>query len=423
MNRRNFIDHLHPPRVTLRALRAGTTFGLGVVTLTLLALLSASGFLLMVYYVPTTQGALKSTEDIQHAVVFGAFIRSMHRFAAHGMVLTAFLHLLRVSFTGAYVRRWLNWVVGLGLFVLTLGLAFTGYLLPWDQLSYWAVRVSTNLADHIPVLGTGIKHLLLGGTEVGQAALTRFYMLHVALLPALIFILIAYHLWRIRRDGGLACNPGTKDATATIPAWPHLVYREAILAIVVIIAFTLISSFAIAPLGGPPDLHAPTNPEKTPWYFLWLQEMVSYSALLGGFVFPALLLVLLLALPLIDKGDDTTGTWFGPVRARVTLMIVFGVAVLGFLTVEWFFLSGALGDTIGARPSWRMDLFNPAAAMALLAVLAATLTIRLTYSRRTAALAGLIVMLVAVVGFAVVAWCRGPNWVFYWPWEEWPHVS
>ena len=264
------------------------TLGLGVMTLTLFVALALSGVLLMIYYVPTPGEAYTSTQDLEYAVTFGAFLRALHRWAGHAMVLTAFLHLLRVSFTGAYFRRELNWTIGLGLFLLTLGLAFTGYLLPWDQLAFWAVSVSANMLDYIPWVGGFLKKILLGGREVGQAALIRFYMLHVAFLPGLMLGLAVLHVWRVRKDGGLAREPEGPENASTVPAWPHLLLREAILVVVLLTLLCLTATFVSAPLGGAPDIHNPSNPEKTPWYFLWIQEMVSYSAPVGGFLFPGL---------------------------------------------------------------------------------------------------------------------------------------
>ncbi len=148
--RRGFLFHLHPVEVTVRALAPATTLGLGLISLTLLLALVSSGLLLMVYYVPTPGAAHGSVQDIEYAVAFGSFVRAVHRWAAHAIVLVAFLHLLRVFFTGAYFRRELNWTIGLGMFLCILGLAFTGYLLPWDQRSFWAVSVTANLLDQVP---------------------------------------------------------------------------------------------------------------------------------------------------------------------------------------------------------------------------------------------------------------------------------
>ena len=132
-------------------------------------------------------------------------MRNLHRWMAHGMVITVFLHMMRVFYTGAYKPpREFNWVVGVILLVLTLVLSYTGYLLPWDQLAIWAVTVGMNMAGSAPVLGEQSRMVMLGGFEVGPSALIRFYTLHVIGLPLLAAIFMAVHFWRIRRDGGLA---------------------------------------------------------------------------------------------------------------------------------------------------------------------------------------------------------------------------
>ena len=123
------------------------------------------------------------------------------------MVLVVILHMVRVFYTGAYKPpREFNWVVGVGLFLLTLGASFTGYLLPWDQLAFWAITVGTNMAGYAPVAGPVTRELLLGGIEVGQNALIRFYALHIAVLPLIMTLIISLHVWRVRKDGGLAAN-------------------------------------------------------------------------------------------------------------------------------------------------------------------------------------------------------------------------
>jgi len=146
-------------------------------------------------------------KDIQLGLPLGQFTRNMHRWSAHGMVLVVILHLARVFYTGAYkAPRQFNWVVGVVLLLFTLGASFTGYLLPWDQLAYWAITVGTNIAGYAPLAGPIAHDLLLGGSEVGQNALIRFYTLHVALLPIALILGISIHLWRVRKDGGLAVN-------------------------------------------------------------------------------------------------------------------------------------------------------------------------------------------------------------------------
>src|SRR5205085_8820744 len=156
-------------------------------------------------YVPSTTQAYDRMLDLRGSVAFGTFLRNMHRWSAHGMVAMVFLHLCRVFLTGAYKKpREFNWVLGVLLLLVTLFLSFTGYLLPWDQLAFWAITVGTSIASYAPLVGKEVKFLLLGDATVGQEALLRFYVLHVAVLPAVLSMLVAIHFWRIRKDGGLS---------------------------------------------------------------------------------------------------------------------------------------------------------------------------------------------------------------------------
>jgi quinol-cytochrome oxidoreductase complex cytochrome b subunit len=203
----NIFFHLHPVKVSRKSLQWTYSFGLGIITTILFAVLVFTGVLLMFYYIPSIERAYPSLKEIQFSVPFGQFTRNMHRWSAHLMVLMAVLHMARVFYTGGYKPpREFNWIVGVMLLLLTMGASFTGYLLPWDQLAYWAITVGTNIAGYAPVAGSTMREMLLGGTEVGQNALIRFYTLHVALLPVMIILLISLHVWRVRKDGGLAIN-------------------------------------------------------------------------------------------------------------------------------------------------------------------------------------------------------------------------
>ena len=201
----NIFLHLHPVRVHVNSLRLGYTLGLGLITFFLFLLLVVSGILVMFYYTPSTELAYRSMKDLEYVVSFGVVLRNVHRWAAHAMVACAFLHMCRVFYTGSYkAPREFNWVIGVSLLILTLLLSFTGYLLPWDQLAFWAITVGSNIAAYMPGIGEYVRFLMLGGNEVGQMALIRFYVLHVALLPVVAVILMAVHFWRIRKDGGLS---------------------------------------------------------------------------------------------------------------------------------------------------------------------------------------------------------------------------
>jgi len=199
------ILHIHPVKVRRRTLAFRSTYYLGGISLLLLIILVVTGILLMFYYRPAIPEAYQDMKDLEFVVTSGMFIRNMHRWAAHSMVIVVFLHMLRVFFHGAYrPPRQFNWVIGVFLLIGTLLLSYTGYLLPWDQLAHWAVNVGTNMVGYAPVIGQKIRFYLLGGHQIGANALIRFYVLHCVVIPAAMVWLIAVHLWRVRKDGGLA---------------------------------------------------------------------------------------------------------------------------------------------------------------------------------------------------------------------------
>lgn len=410
---RNFWLHWFPAHVTRRSFSFSYSLWLGTAAASLFAILAVTGGVLMFLYVPSVERAYWTVKDLESAVAFGSIIRSVHRFAAHLMVAVVFLHMVRTFLTGAFKRaepgrgvaaganRPLNWIVGVVLLLVTLLFSFTGYLLPWDQLAFWAITVGTNIATAAPVVGSSVSFALLGGNVIEQNTLLRFYVLHCFVLPVLTLGLVAYHLWRVRKDGGLACvdalereREQVEDAapasrtysllgvlpgeTATINRWairpddylessPHLVRR-----VLLVFALTTLVVCALA-LGWPAPLEEPANPlvtpnpAKAPWYFLWLQELVTDTtfrvggltlngALIGGIVIPGLLVLLLAAWPYLDKSPvQAAGVWWHASRRRQNLVFLGIVAAILALTIVGTFL-------------------------------------------------------------------RGPYWNFYWPWEAWPEM-
>jgi len=207
----NFLLHIYPVKVRRKEITFRYTWFLGIISLTLFGSLVVSGIYLMFFYVPSPTSAYGNIQSLQTEVAFGQFIRNAHRWSAHLMVIAVAAHMARVFYRGAYKPpREFNWVIGVFLLVLTLLLSFTGYLLPWDQLAYWAVTVGSAMAGFVPVIGGTVEEILLGGPTVGSATLLRFYVLHVAVLPAIIIGLIAIHLWRWRKDAML--DQGGDDA-------------------------------------------------------------------------------------------------------------------------------------------------------------------------------------------------------------------
>jgi quinol-cytochrome oxidoreductase complex cytochrome b subunit len=198
----NFFLHIYPVKVPKEIVKSRATLRLGFIATVLYMILFISGMYLMFFYQPVAPDAYYNMHTLSTGVAFGQFVRNIHRWAAHLMVLIVCLHLLRVFYSGAYrAPRQFNWVVGVGLLVLTLLMSFTGYLLPWDQLSYWAITVGTNIAGYVPFFGTQARNVLLGGPAVTGETLLRFYVLHIFFVPALLFVLLGVHIWRVRKDG------------------------------------------------------------------------------------------------------------------------------------------------------------------------------------------------------------------------------
>jgi quinol-cytochrome oxidoreductase complex cytochrome b subunit len=201
----NVFLHLHPVRVKKHAVRYTYTFCLGGVSFFLFLVLTVTGVYLMFFYVPSVTRAYQDILSIENSVAFGTFVRNMHRWGAHLMVLTVFLHMIRVFYHGAYKPpREFNWVIGVVMLFCTLWLSFTGYLLPWDQIAFWAITVGSQMATYAPLISQESSFILLGGVEVGQGTLIRFYAMHVIAFPLIIAILMVVHFWRIRKDGGIS---------------------------------------------------------------------------------------------------------------------------------------------------------------------------------------------------------------------------
>ncbi|MFN2484091.1 MAG: selenite/tellurite reduction operon b-type cytochrome ExtP [Candidatus Limnocylindria bacterium] len=201
----NVFLHLHPVRVKKHAVRYTYTFCLGGISFFLFLALTVTGVYLMFFYVPSVSRAYQDILVIESSVAFGQLLRNMHRWAAHLMVLTVFLHMIRVFYHGAYKPpREFNWVIGVVLLFCTLWLSFTGYLLPWDQIAFWAITVGTNMATYAPLIPEESSIILLGGVVVDQGTLLRFYVMHVIAFPLITAILLTIHFWRIRKDGGIS---------------------------------------------------------------------------------------------------------------------------------------------------------------------------------------------------------------------------
>ena len=200
----NVFLHLSSVKMRKRSLAFRVTWFLGTLSFGGLLILVVTGIPLMLYYHPSVPQAYADMKDLQFVVSAGLFLRNLHRWSAHAMVLLVFAHMFKVFYRGAYrPPREFNWVIGVVLLILTLLLSYTGYLLPWDQLAFWAITVGSNLLSSVPVLGAKIRFLMLGGHTVNANALLRFYVLHCVILPLFAGMFVAVHFWRIRKDGGI----------------------------------------------------------------------------------------------------------------------------------------------------------------------------------------------------------------------------
>jgi cytochrome b6 len=200
----NVFLHLLPVKVRQKSLRVRTTYYLGSISFFLFVVLTITGVLLMFYYHPAVPQAYLDMKDLRFVVSNGVFLRNLHRVAAHIMVIAVFWHMFHVFYRGGYrPPHEFNWAIGVVLLLLTLFLSYTGYLLPWDQLAFWAITVGTNIISSAPFFGPQMRYVLLGGNLVGENALLRFYVLHCVILPLLAFLFVAVHFWRIQKDGGL----------------------------------------------------------------------------------------------------------------------------------------------------------------------------------------------------------------------------
>ena len=366
----NFLLHWFPARMRASSLAWLPTFWLGTATWVLFVVLLLSGLPLMVFYIPSVEDAYRSVKDIEHVVSFGWWLRAVHRLGAHLMVITVTLHLARVFLTGAYKnapggneRREWNWVIGVAMLFSTLLLSFTGYLLPWDQLAYWAVTVGTGIVSSAPVAGAILRETLIGGREIGEATLVRFYLLHIVVLPIAVAVLFGYHMWRVRKDGGLAHGDGD-DGRAEVPAIPMVVRRIAVVTMATVLAVTVLAIFIPSPLLDPANPDVTPNPAKAPWYFLWLQEVVT----------------------------DTT-VRIGPVRVNGALVggVILPLALSVLLTL-WPWLDRSPAGTAGVAFPRERRIQN----------------------------AVFLAMVLAIVALTVVGLMRGPSWGLWWPWESWP---
>jgi quinol-cytochrome oxidoreductase complex cytochrome b subunit len=338
--------HFRPRTVPQRTLRFTLTWGLGGMAVVLVSMLFLTGLMLKFNYQPVPDRAYESIVRLQNVVYFGQLIRNIHHWSGNALLLVVFLHFLRVFFSGAFHSgRQFNWILGLVMFLLTLASNFTGYLLPWDQLAFWAVTICTAMLEYIPGIGIGLQTLVQGGSDIGPSTLSIFFAIHTAIIPAGLLILMPFHFWRVRKARGLVIprrpDEDPQDRGESVATIPNLIVRELVVASVLIALILFFSILFNAPLEAKANPGLSPNPTKAPWYFSGLQELLlHFHPLFAVLVIPAAILGLLLLLPYLRYDAESAGVWFVSHQGRKTAAVAAVVAViltsLGIVADEYF---------------------------------------------------------------------------------------
>lgn len=421
---KNLFLHFRPITVPEKTLKFSLTWGLGGMAAVLVLLQLGTGLLLKFVYVPTPLGAYQSILELNNAVMFGQLIRNIHHWCANFLVLVVLLHMLRVFFTGAFhPPRQFNWMIGLGLFGLVLTANFTGYLLPYDQLAYWAVTVSTGMLEYIPFIGGRLQEIIQGGNEIGPATLNIFFALHTSVVPVGLVILMAFHFWRTRKAGGLVIprTPGEEieEKPVRVTTLPHLLLREVVVALVLIAFVMLVSVFFDVPLGDSANPGLSPNPTKAPWYFAGPQELLLHlHPLFAVFVIPLILVIALMVIPYLRYDTNTQGIWFASIKGRrmglIAGLITILAAPIGILTDEYFM---DLATGLNGIPSFIGNGLIPFAFI-FCACAGFYIFIKHRYSAtNNEAVQALFVLILSVFLILTITgiWFRGPGMALTWP--------
>lgn len=342
--RPNFFHHLHPPTIPAGQSRFRYTLVAGGLAVFLSFILLVTGLLEMYYYVPTPGQAAISVETITTLVPFGNLVRNLHFWSAQFLVIVATFHLLRVTLTGAYAPpRRFNHLLGLGLLVVILLLDFTGYVLRWDEGIHWALVVGANLLRTVPWMGEGLYRFVIGGSEAGAATLIRFYAWHIFGLTVGAAILIAWHAFRVRRDGGIAVPPPAERKETGRITRSELLHREVLAMVIAVVVLLLVSLVVPAPIGQPiSDASAMTGSSQAPWFFLWVQQLLKFGdPFLLGILTPVLVVVALGVMPYVlpNAKPEELGRWFPRGNRIAQALTVLIILIILVLTV-WGSISG-----------------------------------------------------------------------------------
>ena len=416
---RSLIQHARPVRVSAAALRFTHTFGLGGMSLVLFLLLLGTGLLMIFVYEPSPEGAYKSILFMQDETLFGRLIRGAHHWSANLLIAVAALHMLRVFLTGAFHgRRRSNWLIGLGMLFLILVSGFTGYLLPWDQISYWAVTICTEMLGYVPVAGPTLQRLVIGGTEIGAATILNFYALHTVVAPLGLILLMTWHFWRVRLTGGVVVPSGGGHY---LPYRPDLVEREKAVALILIACVIVITILFGAPLDQPANPGLSPNPVKAPWYFAGLQELLlHFHPLFAVFVIPLAATLALVGVSYLRLDENLPGNWFLTLKGRRMATVAAVTAVLATTVL-------VLLDEFVVGPGGWLPGFAPVIGDGLLPSTVLVVGVIAFYMSLTKYFAASLnenvqaLFVLFAVSFAVLTvigvWFRGAGMALMWPWQ------
>lgn len=343
--RPSFFHHLHPPTIPAQQSRWRYTLGAGGLSVFLILTLLVTGVLLMFYYIPTPQEAGDSIQTITYLIPFGGILRNLHYWAAQLLIIVIVIHMLRVILTGAYTPpRRFNYLIGMLLLVVSVFLDFSGYILRWDEGIRWALVVGTNLVKTIPWTGNALYTWIMGGSQPGPATLIRFYTWHIMGLTLLLVIFGVWHIFRVRRDGGIAVPPPALRADQSRISRFTLVRREGLAALIssaVLIALSIFFPAPIAPpirsINQPPPSYIDT---RAPWFFLWVQQLLKYGDPFWlGIMLPTLFVTLLVLLPFAFPlaHPRELGHWLPPGNRLAQILVAILTAfILGLILAALF---------------------------------------------------------------------------------------
>ena len=301
---------------------------------------AVTGVFLLIYYSPSPDHAYETVQYISRQVLFGRIVRGLHHWGASGMLLMVGFHLLQTFFWGAYKRlRQIIWVLGVILLLLTLALSFTGYLLPWDQKAYWATVVGTNIAGTVPLIGNLLRDFIRGGEGVGALTLTRFFAVHIYILPVLVAGFIIFHVFQVRRKGitppWVRVNEEAGVEYTTL-FYPHQAFKDAVLALILLTITFMLALYYGAPteaVANPADTAYVPRPE---WYFLWLFELLKYFPgeleFVGGVLLPTVGVMLLLLYPYLDKNPQRRPSQ-RPFASALAIALLVAISALGIMAI------------------------------------------------------------------------------------------